>query len=98
MTETQSKGSPWIGGVEPPAELRGKSMVEIYEMECREQPERLAQMLRAYQEDSGIRKELEQFTAMARSQGPVLFMGMGASYCSSISGVVHLQSHGRSSF
>jgi len=98
MTETQPKGSPWIGGIEPPAELRDKSMVEIYELECREQPERLAKLLQAYREDSVIREELNQLSAMARPQGPVLFAGMGASYCSSIAGVVHLQSHGRSSF
>lgn len=98
MTDAQPKGSPWIAGIEPPAELRDKNMVEIYEMECREQPKRLAQLLHAYQEDSTIKKELDEFAAMARSQGPILFIGMGASYCSSIAGVVHLQSHGRSSF
>lgn len=98
MTESQPKKSPWIAGVEPPAALRAKSMVEIYEMECREQPERLTQLLRAYREDSGIRKELDELATMARSRGPILFIGMGASYCSSITGVVHLQSHGRSSF
>jgi len=98
MTEIQPKGSPWIAGVEPPANLRDKSMVEIYELECREQTERLAQLLGDYQDDSSIRKELDQFAAVARSQGPVLFIGMGASYCSSITGVVHLQSRGRSSF
>src|SRR5262249_28919607 len=98
MTEPQPKGSSWIAGVEPPAELRDKSMVEIYEMECREQPERLAELLRAYQDDSGIRNELDKFAEMARSQGPVLFIGMGASYCSAITGGVHLQSHGRLTF
>ena len=98
MTEAQPKGSPWIGGIEPPSDLLDKSMVEIYEMECREQPERLARLLRAYQEDSRIREELDKFSTMARSSGPVLFIGMGASYCSAITGVVHLQSHGRSSF
>ncbi|HTS06377.1 MAG TPA: SIS domain-containing protein [Candidatus Eisenbacteria bacterium] len=98
MTETQPKGSPWIAGVEPPADLLDKSMVEIYEMECREQPERLAQLLHAYEQDSAVRDELNQFATVARSQGPVLFIGMGASYCCSITGTVHLQSHGRSSF
>jgi glucosamine--fructose-6-phosphate aminotransferase (isomerizing) len=98
MTEAQPKGSPWIAGVEPPAELRDKSMVAIYEMECREQPERLAQLLRSYQEDAAIRAELDQFASMGRSQGPMLFIGMGASYCSSLTGVMHLQSHGRASF
>lgn len=98
MKEAQLMGSSWIAGVEPPAELRNKSMVSIYEMECREQPERLARLLRAYHDDSAIRTELGKFAEMARSQGPVLFIGMGASYCSSITGVSHLQSHGRFSF
>jgi glutamine---fructose-6-phosphate transaminase (isomerizing) len=98
MTEVQPAGSSWIAGVEPPAELLNKSMISIYEMECREQPERLARLLRAYQDDGAIRNELDKFAETARSQGPVLFLGMGASYCSSITGVSHLQSHGRSSF
>ena len=98
MSEAQAKGSPWIAGIEPPAELRDKTMIEIYEMECREQPDRLAGLFRAYQENSSIRYELDRFSQMARSQGPFLFIGMGASYCSSIAGVVHLQSHGRSAF
>lgn len=98
MTESQPKGSPWIAGVEPPAQLRDKSMVEIYEMECREQPERLVRLLREYQDDSAIRMELNQLAERAHSEGPVLFIGMGASYCSSVSGVVLLQSQGRSSF
>ena len=94
----QEKGPRWIGGVEPPAELRGRSMTSIYEMECREQPERLAQLFRAYQNDSAIRKELETFREMSRSSGPILLIGMGASYCSSITGISYLQSGGRSSF
>ena len=98
MKEAQSAGSSWIAGIEPPAELLDKSMVSIYEMECREQPERLARLLRAYQDDSAITSELDKFAEMARSPGPVLFIGMGASYCSSITGVSNLQSHGRSSF
>lgn len=98
MTEAQPKGSPWIAGIEPPNDLLDKSMIEIYEMECREQPERLAHLLNAYQGDCAIREELDKFSIMAGSQGPVLFIGMGASYCSAITGVVHLQSHGRSSF
>jgi glucosamine--fructose-6-phosphate aminotransferase (isomerizing) len=98
MMEAQPKGSPWIAGIEPPAELRDKSMVSIYEMECREQPERLAGLLRAYQNDSAIRNELNKCAEMARCQGPVLFIGMGASYCSALTGASHLQSRGRSSF
>jgi glutamine---fructose-6-phosphate transaminase (isomerizing) len=96
--EEQKSGSHWIGGVEPPAEVRGRDMISIYKMECREQPERLAQLLRAYQNDSAIGKELEAVQEMSRSSGPILLIGMGASYCSSITGVSYLQSGGRSSF
>lgn len=94
----QEKGPRWIGGMEPAPELRGRSMTSIYEMECREQPERLAQLFRTYQNDSATRKELETFRNLARSSGPILLIGMGASYCSSITGVSYLQSGGRSSF
>ena len=73
-------------------------MTSIYEMECREQPERLAQLLRAYQDDLAIRKELDTLRDLSRARGPILLMGMGASYCSSIAGVSYLQSGGRSAF
>ena len=59
MEEKKHPEARWIGGVEPPAEMRGRNMTAIYEMECREQPERLAELLRAYQNDLAIGKELE---------------------------------------
>lgn len=98
MTDKKSSGSSWIGGVRPPDELRTQSMIAIYEMECRQQPEKLAQLLGAYQRDSSIRKDLDAFRDMARSSGPILFIGMGASYCSSLGGASVLQLGGRSSF
>jgi len=98
MEEKKQPVSHWIGGVEPPAELRGLDMTSICEMECREQPAKLAQLLHAYQNDSAIKKELETLRQISRSSGPILFIGMGASYCSSITGVSYLQSSGRSSF
>lgn len=98
MEEKKDLGSRWIGGVEPPAELRRRNMTSIYEMECREQPQRLAQLLHAYQSDSVIRQELETLREMSRSSGPILLIGMGASYCSSITGASYLQLGGRSSF
>jgi glucosamine--fructose-6-phosphate aminotransferase (isomerizing) len=73
-------------------------MTSIYEMECREQPQKLAQLIHAYQSDSVIRQELETLRVMSCSSGPILMIGMGASYCSSITGVSYLQSGGRSSF
>jgi len=88
----------WIGGVKPPGELLTRSMTSIYEMECREQPQRLAQLLRAYQGENAIRKELDILRQRSLALGPILFVGMGASYCSSISGASYLQVGGRCSF
>jgi glucosamine--fructose-6-phosphate aminotransferase (isomerizing) len=98
MESRAGQDSRWIAGVEPQKEMLTRSMTSIYEMECREQPERLAQMLRAYQEDGHIREALEQLRQMALSAGPVMLVGMGASYCSSIVASSFLQSCGRLSF
>ena len=98
MEDKNEAGSRYIAGVKPPAELLTRSMTSIYEMECREQPQCLAQFLRAYQDDPAIRTELDILRQMSLSVGPILFIGMGASYCSSISGASQLQSGGRSSF
>jgi glutamine---fructose-6-phosphate transaminase (isomerizing) len=98
MEEKKNSKCRWIGGAEPSAELSGRDMTSVYEMECREQPERLAQLLHAYQSDSLIGKELDTLRGMSHSSGPILLIGMGASYSSSITGVSYLQSGGRSSF
>ena len=98
MEEKKDSKCRWIGGVEPPTELSGRDMTSVYAMECREQPERLAQLLHAYQSDSLIGNELDTLREMSHSSGPILLIGMGASYCSSITGVSYLQSGGRSSF
>ena len=98
MEEKEDSNCRWIGGLEPPAELSGRDMTSVYEMECREQPEKLAQLLHAYQSDSLIGKELDTLRGMSHSSGPILLIGMGASYSSSITGVSYLQSGGRSSF
>ena len=42
--------------------------------------------------------ELKRFRELAANKGPVMFIGMGASYCSSFGGSVFLQTHGHSSF
>jgi len=98
MDEKPSNASNWIAGVAPSSELLTRSMNEIYEMECREQPARLASLLNAYQTDTVITAELDKLSQMSEAAGPVLFIGMGASYCSSITGSTYLQSGGRSSF
>src|SRR6202020_3512287 len=61
-------------------------------------PEQLRRLLEAYAGDFTIQDELKKFRELALKKGPVLFIGMGASYCSSISGSILLQSHGRPAF
>lgn len=98
MDQTGNQKPNWIAGVEPPSEMLTMSMTEIYEKECREQPERLAELVHAYAEDGSIHKELNKLRQMALTAGPILFLGMGASYCSSIVASIWMQSCGRSSF
>ena len=88
----------WIGGVEPRPELLTATGTEILEIECREQPEKLNQLLQAYTRDTEIRNVLTRLRGLSRRGGPILFIGMGASYCSSFSGSVLLQMHRRLSF
>lgn len=95
----ETKQAPrWIAGIEPPKELLDATGTQILEIECREQPDRLRDLIQTYSRDPGIRSELKRFRTLAENKGPVLFIGMGASYCSSISGSVFLQTHGRLSF
>lgn len=96
--EDTRKEPNWIAGIKPPAEVLAMSMTEIYERECREQPRRLADLLHAYSEDESILAEMNKLEQIALTPGPILFIGMGASYCSSIAGSGWMQSRGRSSF
>src|SRR6202453_1141513 len=98
MEETKKQAPRWISGIEPRKELLEANGTQVLEIECREQPERLRELIGAYASDPAIRAELGKFRELAAKKGPVLFIGMGASWCSSISGSVMLQSHGRSSF
>ena len=98
MEDNKKQAPRWVGGVEPAKELLTATGTQILEIECRQQPECLRQLLTAYAGDSAIQAELEQFRRLAQRPGPVLFIGMGASYCSSISGSIFLQSHGRPGF
>ena len=98
MEEKKQQIPRWVGGVEPAKELLSATGTQILEIECREQPERLSQLLAAYADDPAIQAELKKMRSAAAKKGPVLFIGMGASYCSSISGSVLLQSHGRPGF
>src|SRR5580700_10425091 len=98
MTDNKTEAPRWIAGIEPAKELLTATGTQILEIECREQPEQLHRLLGAYTGDSAIQAELKKFRELALKKGPVLFIGMGASYCSSISGSVLLQSHGRPGF
>src|ERR1700684_1882750 len=101
MAENKTEAPRWIAGIEPAKKLLTATGAQILEIECRgqpEQPEQLRRLLGAYAGDSTIQAELKKLRELAVKKGPVLFIGMGASYCSSISGSVLLQSHGRPAF
>lgn len=88
----------WINGVEPPAHLLHASGTQILEIECREQPQKLLDLIRVYCSDPELRSQLKNFRRLSRRPGPVMFIGMGASYCSSFSASILLTTHGRLSF
>src|ERR1700678_3741237 len=92
MEETKKQAPRWISGIEPRKELLEANGTQVLEIECREQPERLRELIGAYASDPAIRAELGKFRELAAKKGPVLFIGMGASWCSSISGSKFLQS------
>ena len=99
MDSTINRPRRWISGVEPAPELLTATGTQILEIECREQPAKLRELLREYSADLAIRSTMGKLReAAALKKGPVLFIGMGASYCSSISGAAFLQTHGRPSF
>ncbi len=88
----------WINGVEPSAHLLHANGTQILEIECREQPQRLLDLIRAYRSDPEFRSQLQNFRRLSQNPGPVMFIGMGASYCSSFSASTLLTTHGRPSF
>jgi glucosamine--fructose-6-phosphate aminotransferase (isomerizing) len=98
MEGSERPGSRWIAGIEPPKELLSATGTEIFELECRQQPQLLKQLIHAYATDPELRAQLGKMRELASAAGPVLFLGMGASYCSAISGAALLQTHGRSSY
>lgn len=88
----------WISGIEPPKELLSANGTRILELECRQQPERLHEIISACSKCEEVRAELKALRGLAKAKGPVMFIGMGGSLCSAISGSIMLQSHGRLSF
>jgi glucosamine--fructose-6-phosphate aminotransferase (isomerizing) len=98
MKGTLKTNRLWINGVEPRPELLTASGTQIFEIECREQPQRLQHLLNAYRTDPVIQAQLDKLHSMAAKRGPILFIGMGASLCSAISGSTLLESCGRLAF
>lgn len=98
MPEATKESPRWIGGIEPLPELLHATGTQILEMECREQPQKLRELVQAYRSDANLKAQLRKFRDLAQKDGPALFIGMGASYCASFSGSVLLQSHGKPSF
>ncbi|GAA3763764.1 SIS domain-containing protein [Terriglobus aquaticus] len=96
---SDAKPVRWIAGVEPAPELLRATGTEILELECRQQPEVLQALLQSYRSDPQITEELKWFRTIAVDRpGPILLIGMGASFCSSISASALLQSNGRPAF
>ncbi len=98
MEEVRKPMPLWINGIKPAKELLSATGTQILEIECREQPSRLRELITCYSEDAEIRSQLQCFRALAQKPGPIFFIGMGASYCSAVSGAVQLETHGRLSF
>ena len=98
MNESKQSTPRWIAGIEPTTEILAYTGTQILEMECRQQPQKLGALLAAYAEDASIKAELTRFRSLAARKGPIMFIGMGASYCSSFGGSALLQAHGRPSF
>ena len=73
-------------------------VVSVYRSECEEQPQRLLELFDAYRSDAGVRKKLTSVKNAISRDLPVLWLGMGASYCSALVGVSQLTRLGRSSF
>jgi glucosamine--fructose-6-phosphate aminotransferase (isomerizing) len=98
MQKENQEKPRWTGGVEPPASLLNATGTEVLEYECRQQPQLLHNLIQAYNSNPEIRSQLQALRQLSEKDGPVLFLGMGASYCSSFGGSTLLQSHGRMSF
>lgn len=72
--------------------------VSVYRSECLEQPRRLAEVFRAYASDPAIRSEIQQLKTHVRADSPVIWTGMGASFCSSVAAVCLMVRNGRPAF
>ncbi len=73
-------------------------VVAAFRNECAEQPERLAKLFRVYACDEAVRRELDGLKGAVSPRLPLLWLGMGASLCSSLAGATWLNLLGRASF
>jgi glucosamine--fructose-6-phosphate aminotransferase (isomerizing) len=73
-------------------------MKDIFRAECLEQPARLAEVFRAYSAGGEIRDEVNRLKKLVRADRPLVWLGMGASYCSAIAGATRFTLSGRPSF
>ena len=78
MTGANDQKPRWISGIEPSAELLRANGTDILEIECREQPARLRELITHYGSDPIIQAQLESFRALAARKGPRLFHRNGS--------------------
>jgi glucosamine--fructose-6-phosphate aminotransferase (isomerizing) len=74
-----------------------ESVVDAFRNECNEQPQRLTDLFRAYENDPEIRQGIQRLKHRISPQAHVLWLGMGASLCSSLAGALTLWLRGRGS-
>ena len=74
-----------------------ESVVDAFRNECNEQPQRLTDLFRAYEKDPEIRQGIQRLKHRISPQAHVLWLGMGASLCSSVAGALTLWLRGRGS-
>jgi glucosamine--fructose-6-phosphate aminotransferase (isomerizing) len=73
------------------------SIVDAFRNECKEQPYRLMDLFRAYAGDSEIRHDVQRLKNTVADNAHIVWLGMGASVCSSVAGALALWLGGRSS-
>jgi glucosamine--fructose-6-phosphate aminotransferase (isomerizing) len=98
MSSEKTSAPRWIAGIEPAPEVLKMNGTEVLEMECREQPQRLAELIAAYADGDAVREQLRSLQGIVERPGPVLWLGMGGSLCSSYAGSTLMQTHGRMAF
>ncbi|MGH9432592.1 MAG: SIS domain-containing protein [Terriglobia bacterium] len=77
---------------------RDRDAASNYRSEFMEQPQRLKELFSAYGTDLGIREELRRLVAAISNTGPVVWTGMGASFCSALAASTLLSVSGWPSF